>query len=1118
MAAEASSSKSRCSYHVYLSFAEDTCKNFTDHLYTALIGAGFRTFRNDDDAMERGELEKAIKESRTSIIVFSKDYASSQRCLDELVMILECKRNFKHVILPVFYGMDPSQVRKQTGSVAEAFAGHEAQFEVAIDERNGKLWMEKVEGWREALREVADLGEHESKFIQIIVQEIAKKLDRTVLSVTPYLTCIESRVKDINSWLQEGSNNVRVMVICGMGGIGKTTIAKTVYNQNFDRFEGSSFLANVRETSKQSNGLVRLQRQLLSDIFKRKIEKIHNVDEGIIKIKDAISCKNVLVVLDDVDELDQVNAIFGMRHWFHPASKIIITTRHDRLLKVHEVCEVSMVKEFNDVEALHLFSWHAFGQDHPIEAYIKQAKRMTYHCGGLHLALEVLGASLFGKSVDAWENALAKLGSFFDEKIQNVLQISYDSLDDQHKNLFLDIACFFVEKEKDFAVKILDECDYYTTVEIQYLIRRCLVTIGVDNKLMMHQLLRDMGREIIRQESPNEPGKRSRVWRHKDAYNVLKEKTGTETIEGFILDLCVLREDMQGKCVNNTQHHHFDDFVDNNLSKRRRLGLFSWLPTYSVPTESNEEVGLNTDAFFFMRKLRILQLCSVQLIGCYEKFPKKLRWLRWHGFPLKFIPNDFPLESLVVLDMRNSSLAQLWKGTKMLRLLKILNLSHSHGLVDSPDFSLLPNLEKLKLKDCINLVGVHESVGKLERLVLLNLRGCRNLTKLPGEIVLLKSLEELILSGCSSLDKLPPDLVKMESLKVLHADGINQLSSNSGAVKPWHEHIWSWVSKLRSRPESICFSLTSLPRSLVTLNLSNCNISSDGIPGDLNALSSLQNLHLCRNPICSLPGSLKGLTRLSVLNLADCTRLQSLPELPLSLYSLDLTGCRSLETVANLSNLYERLYLDIGNCEKVVDIPGLLKLEPIGNIDSEMINNLSLTEWDFMGMAEFELYSNLTGTIIKAPTLQAEWSYEYIKVCNKTKGMKWAYRPTFKGLPYEHKDVIWLSDWKIADLLMEGGDEITISVNMAELFWVKEFGIRILYDEEEEKGTQNTTSYSFHHNVIDLSAYRMRKGEYFLCNTDRVSRELLYSRMFEESKWECVENTDPHHPHSDVNQ
>ncbi|CAL5378344.1 unnamed protein product [Camellia sinensis] len=119
---------------------------------------GFCTFRNDDDAMERGELEKVIKESRSSIIVFLKDYASSRRCLDELVMILECKRNFKHVILPVFYGMDPPQVRKQTGNVVEAFAGHEAQFEVEIDERNRKLGMKKVKGWREALGQVVDLG------------------------------------------------------------------------------------------------------------------------------------------------------------------------------------------------------------------------------------------------------------------------------------------------------------------------------------------------------------------------------------------------------------------------------------------------------------------------------------------------------------------------------------------------------------------------------------------------------------------------------------------------------------------------------------------------------------------------------------------------------------------------------------------------------------------------------------------------------------------------------------------------------------------------------------------------------------------------------------------------
>lgn len=97
-----------------------------------------------------------------------------------------------------------------------------------------------------------------------------------------------------------------------MGGIGKTTIAKTAYNQNFEKFDGSSFLANVREASEQFNGLVRLQRQLLSDILKKKAQKVHNVDEGVIKIKNAVSCKRVLLVLDDVDDFDQLNAVTGM--------------------------------------------------------------------------------------------------------------------------------------------------------------------------------------------------------------------------------------------------------------------------------------------------------------------------------------------------------------------------------------------------------------------------------------------------------------------------------------------------------------------------------------------------------------------------------------------------------------------------------------------------------------------------------------------------------------------------------------------------------------------------------------------------------------------------------------
>ncbi|PRQ55791.1 putative TIR domain, P-loop containing nucleoside triphosphate hydrolase [Rosa chinensis] len=172
------------SYHVFLSFrGEDTRKNFADHLYTALVNAGFHTFR--DDGLEKGEnikqeLANAIRESRTSVIVFSKDYASSRWCLEELVTILERKRTSNHFVLPVFYDVDPSHLRNQTASVAETFTRHQKTQSSS-----------KVRRWRAALKQVADLAGmdlqneadgHESKFIQKIVGVIRDKLGRVPLS------------------------------------------------------------------------------------------------------------------------------------------------------------------------------------------------------------------------------------------------------------------------------------------------------------------------------------------------------------------------------------------------------------------------------------------------------------------------------------------------------------------------------------------------------------------------------------------------------------------------------------------------------------------------------------------------------------------------------------------------------------------------------------------------------------------------------------------------------------------------------------------------------------------------------------------------------------------------
>ncbi|KAK2994451.1 hypothetical protein RJ640_015802 [Escallonia rubra] len=515
----------------------------------------------------------------------------------------------------------------------------------------------RVEGWKAALRQVADLtgmvlknqaDGHESNFIKKIVKVVGDIVKCTVLSVSPHLIGIDLRARNINSWIQDVSNDVGIVAICGIGGIGKTTITKYLYNLNFERFEGSSFLASVREISKQPDDLVRLQRQLLSDILKGKKEKIYNADQGIVRIKEALCCRKVLVVVDDVDQVDQLDAVLGMRDWLYPGSKIIITTRRKQLLKASEVDTVHEVAGMHHTESLELFSWYAFGQDHPIEGYMDYSKRVVHYCDGLPLALQVLGSSLSGKSIDVWESSLDKLEAIPEGEILKKLKISYDSLQDDHdKNLYLDIACFFVGKDKDWTITILDGCGFFTKIGIHNLIERCLLRVGqCDNKLWMHHLIQDMGREIVRQESTKEPGKRSRLWQ-KEAFNVLSEKT-----------------------------------------------------------------------------------------------------------------------NMVALDMRYSSLETVWKGAKLLRSLKMLDLSHSHGLVsDILDFSLVPNLERLVLKHCINLIEVPESIGVLQRLVSLNLKGCQNLRKLPTTIHQLKSLEKLILSGCSKLYDLdntkPPTLTQL---------------------------------------------------------------------------------------------------------------------------------------------------------------------------------------------------------------------------------------------------------------------------------------------------------------------------------------------------------------------
>ncbi|XP_042480520.1 disease resistance protein Roq1-like [Macadamia integrifolia] len=422
-----SSSFSRWKYDVFLSFCgQDTRKTFTGYLFNELARNGIHTFK-DDNELNRGEdisskLMEAIEGSRIAIIIFSKNYASSTWCLGELVKILDCRTEDRtRHLLPVYYEVDRLAVRNQRDTYAEAFTRHEKRFEME---------MEKVNMWRAALREAADISGwdqgsfngHDVEFINKIINQVVTIVSDTCLHVAEHPIGLNSHIEILGCFLEEEFGLHRIIGIYGSAGIGKTTIAKAIFNSIVNHFEGSYFLANVREKS-----LVFLQQQLLSGVMKKKCIDIRNEDHGIKTIKTFLRSKKVLIVLDDVDKAEQFYKLVGGHGWFGLGSRIILTTRDEHLLNSLDVDKKYMVETMNQTESLQLFSWHAFRQNHPLEGFVQLSNDVITYAGGLPLALEILGSHLYKRNQVEWESELMKLRKIPNDQILEKL-LSYNVL------------------------------------------------------------------------------------------------------------------------------------------------------------------------------------------------------------------------------------------------------------------------------------------------------------------------------------------------------------------------------------------------------------------------------------------------------------------------------------------------------------------------------------------------------------------------------------------------------------------------------------------------------------------------------------------------------------------
>ncbi|CAI9269393.1 unnamed protein product [Lactuca saligna] len=961
-------------------------------------------------------------------------------------------------------------------------AKHRHMMEAETNANKRSQWAQKMDRWNKALTQAADLKGNdvngsfrlETEFIEEVVKDIHRRLHVHLRSVGPQLIGMKNHINFVTSWLKDGSSHTAdILTIYGIGGIGKTSLAKHVYGLYSHEFHTSSYIEDItRKCDGKFNGLLDLQEQLCNDILKTSSIKVHDVSAYTAKIENALARKRVFLVLDDISTLVQLDALLGSKG-IHPGSKIIITTKDSWLTEscslfktnIKPKHERHLLRGLAVIASQQLLCSHAFMSYQPKVGYEEVSDKLVKYCEGHPLALEVLGKSLHNRDVAYWEGVLRQ------KKCKgNLVGLSLDMR--------------MLEKEKLCASFEL-KTDAFNNMDKLRLLQLSYVHMN-------------------------------------GSYENFPKKIRWLCMHGYPLQYLPLNLPIQNLVALDLSYSNIKSFV----------GCYSNPQRFNVAAVSKNLlfcIFLYWLFYFLFADGLLRKQFLNTMLGAANHPTSPLSHLYGIGLMLLLLySNPQRLETWKKLD------GSCLKEKRLLGSLKILNLSFCKQLHSLGEFDQLPALERLIVRNCIGLVEVCESIEQCVDLVFIDLSYCKKLERLPRNIGMLKNVQKMLLDGCS-LGESQIQIRDTDSLELGKANNIdiNTRTSSPAFVGAIPSDLKLFASSLPSSLVSLSLANSNLSTKSFPMDWSCLSMLKElyldgnpinSMPSCVRTLPRLEILSMenCKklksveNPprtlsrlLFSVNGDLQG----KVVFDPEMSPLELSPRRVASAaFSYEFEGIIKIQPMvcveekvlrslgwSNLDFLNERhlgansrefgtqtMYYEFGIFSTKYEgeeMPSWFRHRSVGPSISFTIPSSSspynlLTRLNFCFSAD-----TLKPPDDCFPVPYGQFPlWPMMTISNITKNRMWIYERYTDRYCVGGRCWVVLSHWMFGMNEMEVGDHVTITVTLPHDEHVKECGVSLVYDDGEEEEEDVLGYYKSWNHIIggDLSPFQTTTGQYIL--------------------------------------